>query len=375
MAGIYIHIPFCRQACHYCDFHFSTSLKNKPEIVTAINKELNLRKNYLPEKPMIETIYFGGGTPSLLDEKELDSIFETIYRNFSIAANPEITLEANPDDLSLQKLTALKHSPVNRLSIGIQSFFEEDLKWMNRAHNAKQATVVLQNALQAGFGNLTADLIFGFPLLSDLKWKKNIEQMLQSGIRHLSAYCMTVEKGTPLAGFIKQKKQQPMDEEQAGRQFLFLMDRMAAEGWEQYEISNYAKNACYSKHNTNYWRGIPYLGVGPSAHSFDGKTRQWNTRVNSRYLQNMAEGKPAFQQEVLTLKNQYDEYIMTALRTQWGIQLAVVKERFGENALAALSQKAESLVKTEWVKLTDDAIKLTTKGKLFADKISVELFE
>lgn len=375
MAGIYLHIPFCKQACHYCDFHFSTSLKNKPEMVSALIQELSLRKDYLPENTLIETIYFGGGTPSLLNEKELEALFNAIYQNFRVAENAEITLEANPDDLNTEKLKSLKSSPVNRLSIGIQSFFEEDLRWMNRAHNAEEAERVLENAFKSGFTNISADLIFGYPLLTDAKWERNINHMLQSGIKHLSAYNMTVEKGTPLAGFIRKKQTPTMDEDQSAGQFVMLMEMMKNFGWEQYEISNYAKKGCYSKHNTNYWKAVPYLGIGPSAHSFDGKSRQWNTRVNNRYIQKINSGNLDFDIEILTPQNQLNEYIMTALRTQWGIQLEVVETKFGKAVLDNLLEKCIAFQAKDQIHLSSKEIILTTTGKLYADHLASALFE
>lgn len=344
-------------------------------MVAAITKELFLRKDYLPANELIETIYLGGGTPSLLKENELNSIFNALYQNFRVAENAEITLEANPDDLNLKKLKELKHSPVNRLSIGIQSFFEEDLRWMNRAHSAQDAANVLDNAFNAGFNNITSDLIFGYPLLTDVKWETNINKVMKSGIQHLSAYSMTVEKGTPLSGFIRKKQTQGMEETQSARQFLILMEKMKNLGWEQYEISNYAQNGCYSIHNTNYWRGIPYLGIGPSAHSFDGKSRQWNTRVNNRYLQGVAESHPEFEIETLSQRNQFNEYVMTALRTQWGIQLEAVVTRFGEKAQTRLLEKCKPYQLKEQIYIKDNSILLTTKGKLFADYLASELFE
>lgn len=344
-------------------------------MVAAIAKELVLRKNYLPKDSVIETIYFGGGTPSLLNNSELESLLNTIFHNYTIQGNAEITLEANPDDLNLEKLRELKNTPVNRLSIGIQSFYEEDLRWMNRAHSAKESETVLENAFKTGFQNLTADLIFGYPLLSDKKWESNINRMLQSGVQHLSAYCMTVEKGTPMARFVQKKQQLPMDEEQAGRQFLFLMNKMKVAKWEQYEISNYAQNGCLSRHNTNYWMGIPYLGVGPSAHSFDGESRQWNTKVNSRYIQKLNSGALEFEREILTFENKFNEYVMTALRTRWGIGLDIIKKKFGKETLEALLQKSRKFEKAGQVVVSDKEIQLTTNGKLFADKIAMELFE
>ena len=343
-------------------------------MVNALCRELVLRKHYLPEDTRIETIYFGGGTPSLLDISELQAILNSIYTHYRVADDAEITLEANPDDLSLSKLKALSETPVNRLSIGIQSFFEEDLRWMNRAHSASEAKSVLSNAQNMGFENLTADLIYGYPLLTDEKWKANIEYLLQSGIRHLSAYSMTVEKGTPLWRYIHKGQQKAIDDEQSARQFLFLMAQLQANGWEQYEISNFALNQSYSRHNTNYWRNVPYLGIGPSAHSFDSKSRQWNTKVNNRYIQDIAAGNPVFEKEILSLSDQVNEYLMTALRTMWGLDLRLIEQKFGQTVRAAILKTSQPFIAQKQLVLQDEKLILTQSGKLFADHIAAELF-
>lgn len=280
MAGIYFHIPFCKQACHYCDFHFSTSLRYKDELLAAMLQELVLRKPYLEEQT-IESIYFGGGTPSLLNETELSRLIDAIETNYSISRNVEITLEANPDDLYAAKVTDFRKTNINRFSIGIQSFFEEDLKWMNRAHNASEAESAIKRVQDAGFENITADLIYGFPLLSDEKWAANIEKMTSMDVPHISAYSMTVEPQTALGSFIKTGKQKPMNEGQSADQFVLLMEQLEGKNYEQYEISNFARGEAYSKHNSNYWRGVSYLGIGPSAHSFNQESRQWNISNNA----------------------------------------------------------------------------------------------
>lgn len=343
-------------------------------MVSALCRELVLRKHYLPEGIRIETIYFGGGTPSLLDISELQAILNTIYTHYHVADDAEITLEANPDDLSLSKLKALSETPVNRLSIGIQSFFEEDLRWMNRAHSASEAKSVLTNAQNMGFENLTADLIYGYPLLTDEKWKANIDYLLQSGIRHLSAYSMTVEKGTPLWRYIHKGQQKAMDDEQSARQFLFLMAELQTNGWEQYEISNFALNQSYSRHNTNYWRNVPYLGIGPSAHSFDGQSRQWNTKINNRYIQGIAAGNPVFEKEILSLSNQVNEYLMTALRTMWGVDLVLIGQKFGHAVRVAILKSSQPFIAQKQLILQDEKLILSQSGKLFADHIAAELF-
>ncbi len=374
MAGIYIHIPFCKQACSYCDFHFSTSLKSKEAFVSSLIREIELQKDYLEKDALIETIYFGGGTPSLLSAKELDRIFKTLYDNFSLAKNAEITLEANPDDLSKSKLLELKSSPVNRLSIGIQSFFEKDLKLMNRAHNSQQAENCIKESQSAGFENITIDLIYGTPDLSNDNWKKNLTKAFNFGVPHLSCYSLTVEQKTPLENHIKKGKVKPVDEEQSAEQFLILMGETAKNGYEQYEISNFCKPGFHSRHNSNYWKGINYLGLGPSAHSFDGNSRQWNISNNFRYIQSIAKSKIPSEKETLTLDQKFNEYMMTGLRTSTGISLEKVKTEFGEQYLNALLAVAKAYLGSEKITLKENHLILTNSGKLIADRISSDFF-
>lgn len=373
MAGIYIHIPFCKQACHYCDFHFSTSLKYKDEMLAAILKEIQIQKNYL-EQEKIETIYFGGGTPSILSETDLNHIFQTLYQTFEIAKGAEITLEANPDDLNLTKIKALRNTPINRFSIGVQSFFEEDLKWMNRAHEAKESEYAIKTAQDAGFENITIDLIYGYPLLSDEKWLVNINQTLALDIQHISCYSMTVEQKTALASFVQKGLQKPMDDAQSARQFKILMEKLAEQGFEHYEISNFAKNKNYSKHNTNYWKGVKYLGIGPSAHSFNGISRQWNIANNAKYIDALMQDTIPFEIEELSFANRFNEYVMTSLRTMWGINLHDVINNFGANTTEMLKQNIEEFVNKGWVKFVENHFILTPNGKLYADHIAAELF-
>ena len=373
MAGIYIHIPFCKQACHYCDFHFSTSLIYKDEMLTAIHKEILLQKNYL-ENQKIETIYFGGGTPSLLSADEISLLIAKIQTTFEVINHPEITLEANPDDLGIEKLKDLRNTEVNRLSIGVQSFFDEDLKWMNRAHKVNEAESAIKRAQDFGLENITIDLIYGYPLLNDDKWKQNIKRAIDFQIPHISSYSMTVEPQTALASFIDKGKQKPMDELQSARQFQILIEELTANGFEHYEISNFAKLNQYSKHNTNYWRGVNYLGIGPSAHSFNGETRQWNVANNAKYLAELLKGKIPFELEKLSLENKYNEYIMTSLRTQWGVDLLKIEQDFSERQKKNLLAAAEEYLDKDWLALIDDKLVLTIKGKLYADLITSELF-
>ncbi|MBK0382755.1 radical SAM family heme chaperone HemW [Pedobacter sp. SD-b] len=373
MAGIYIHVPFCKQACHYCDFHFSTSLKYKDEMIGAIHKEIALQKSYLNDQK-IETIYFGGGTPSLLNTNEISRLIATIQTNFEVDKTAEITLEANPDDLTIEKQKDLRNTPINRLSIGVQSFFDEDLKWMNRAHKAQEAETAIKRAQDFGLENITIDLIYGYPLLSDDKWKHNIQKTLDFDIPHISSYGITVEPQTALATFINKGKQKPMDEAQSAAQFQILMEELTSNDFEHYEISNFARPNQYSKHNTNYWRGVHYLGVGPSAHSFNGNNRQWNVANNAKYLAEMLKGQIPFEVEKLTLENKYNEYIMTSIRTLWGIDLSKITENFGADQKNNLMACAEEYLDKNWLALADEKLILTHKGKLYADLIASELF-
>lgn len=374
MAGIYIHIPFCKQACSYCDFHFSTSLKSKEAFVSSLIRELELQKNYLGNNALIETIYLGGGTPSLLSADELNKIFKTIYYNFNITKNVEITLEANPDDLSKTKLQELKKSPVNRLSIGIQSFFEDDLKLMNRAHNSQQAENCIKESQDAGFENITIDLIYGTPGLSNTNWEKNLEKSFNFGVPHLSCYSLTVEQKTPLESYIKKGSVKSVDEEQSAEQFLFLMEETAKNGYEQYEVSNFCKLGFHSRHNSNYWKGIKYLGLGPSAHSFDGNSRQWNVSHNFRYIQSISENKIPAEKETLTTKQKFNEYMMTGLRTSTGISLEKVQTEFGEDYLSTLLTESKNYLDRSKIILKKNHLILTNAGKLIADRISSDFF-
>ncbi len=374
MAGIYFHIPFCKQACHYCDFHFSTSLKQKDGLLDAMRKEIRMQAGYL-QGQTVETLYFGGGTPSLLNAAEIMGLLDEVDAHFALGRDLEVTLEANPDDLDPQKLAAYRQqTPINRFSIGIQSFHEEDLRWMNRVHTASEAETVLFRLRDAGYDNLTADLIYGFPLLTDEKWDANISKLVQFGIPHISAYSMTVESRTALASFIQKGRERGMDDEQSARQFLTLVEALRTAGYEQYEISNFAKLGHIARHNTNYWKGVPYLGIGPSAHSFDGQTRQWNIRNNALYVRSLAEGKLPFEAEQLSPSDRLNEYIMTALRTKWGISLGDVEERFGSAQTERIRREAAPFLAKDEITLDANTLLLTDKGKLMADHIAAMLF-
>ncbi len=349
MAGIYIHIPFCKQACSYCDFHFSTKLSGKQNFIDALLKEIELRASYL-ENEKVETIYFGGGTPSLLSQEELDLIVDQLQKNFFIDSTAEITLEANPDDLSRLKLKELASSPINRLSIGIQSFFEKDLRFMNRAHSATEALNSIQDAQNIGFENLNIDLIFGGPTTSDGMWEKNLEQFVKLKIPHLSAYSLTVEEKTALAHQIEKGRVSPIDDSKNYRHYLALQEVIQANGYEQYELSNYCNNEQYSRHNTAYWFGKKYLGLGPSAHSFDGNSRQWNVNNNIAYVKAIKSGAPFFEKEILSEIDQYHEYLITSLRTKWGVQYVDISTKFSKSIQTHFLQQVK--------KLNDDHIEL-----------------
>ncbi len=374
MAGIYLHIPFCKQACHYCDFHFSTSMKMKDDFILSLKKEIILQKNYLIGEK-INTIYFGGGTPSLLSREELSELISDLHIHYDIDEHAEITLEANPDDLSIYKLKELKAASVNRLSIGIQSFFEEDLRFMNRAHHAKEAIQCITNAQEVGFDNITIDLIYGTPTLSDNHWINNLETAYSLGIPHLSCYCLTVEPKTALANFILQKKVPDVDEQKSSHQFEIMLEAMNKNGFEQYEISNFCKGENYSKHNTAYWQGEKYLGLGPSAHSFNGSTRQWNVSNNAEYIKSITENTIPFELETLTMEQKFNEYLLTSLRTKWGTDINKIEQEFGKEVFELLMKQASVFVERELIILDKNHLYLSTKGKLVADAITSDLFK
>jgi oxygen-independent coproporphyrinogen-3 oxidase len=372
MAGIYIHIPFCKQACHYCDFHFSTSLKYMDELLQALIKELTLQKNYL-DGETVETIYFGGGTPSLLNADELNLLISTITGLHTVAAGAEITIETNPDDLDKAKVQALRESEINRFSIGIQSFFDEDLAWMNRVHRGSEAEAAVKRVQDAGFENLTVDLIYGYPLLSDEKWKYNLDKIFELGVPHISSYSMTVEPQTALASFISKKKQAAMDDKQSAAQFIFMMNAMERQGFEHYEISNFCRPGQYSRHNANYWKGVKYLGIGPSAHSYNGLSRQWNIASNAKYIQSIELNKLPAEMEVLTETNRLNEYVMTSLRTIWGLDLDKLNSIVSA-ASDELLKAARPYLDKQWIIQKENTIYLTPAGKLYADNIALGLF-
>ena len=373
MAGIYIHIPFCKQACHYCDFHFSTSLKKKKDLIQSLITELELRKEEF-KNTEVETIYFGGGTPSLLTNNELQSIIDAVDGNYSVVAYPEITLEANPDDLSHNRIEALTNTPINRLSIGIQSFFETDLKLMNRAHNAQEAKACLEKAVEH-FDNISLDLIYGIPGASNKQWIKNIEIALSFGVPHISSYALTVEPKTALASFIEKGIIENVDDEQAHEQFHILKEQLEEAGFIHYELSNFGKEGFFSKNNSAYWQGKSYIGIGPSAHSFNGKKRSWNVRNNTKYIKAVLNGDLPMEIEHLTKIDQYNEYIMTGLRTVWGVSLEKVEKDFGHLLKNYLIEQANVFINQHLLYIDGEHLRVTKKGQFLSDGIASELFK
>ncbi|MBE7696973.1 radical SAM family heme chaperone HemW [Tenacibaculum finnmarkense] len=372
MAGIYIHIPFCKQSCFYCDFHFSTSLKKKDELISCLITELEIRKNEL-QNELIETIYFGGGTPSLLSSEEITSLLNAIYKHYKVIENPEITLEANPDDLSEEKILELANSPINRLSIGVQSFFEEDLKSMNRAHNSKEAKECLSIATRY-FDNITVDLIYGVPDMSNERWKENLQISFDFGVNHISSYALTVEPKTVLDSFVKNGKYPEPDETEAKEHFDILVAETAKNGFVHYEISNFGKPAYFSKHNTSYWLGKKYIGIGPSAHSFSKTHRSWNIANNAKYIKELQEGKLPNEQEELSEEDQFNEYLMTGLRTIWGVSLAEIQANFKACFKDDLLKSSEKFIAEGLLIIENNTLKTTPKGKFLADGLASELF-
>lgn len=378
MAGIYLHIPFCKQACFYCDFHFSTSLKKKDELISCLIKELEIRKEEL-QNETIETIYFGGGTPSLLSVIEIESILNAIDKNYDVVDNPEITLEANPDDLMSVRAQSrtifedYKKVGINRLSIGIQSFFEDDLKLMNRAHNAEEAKKCLSLATRY-FDNITVDLIYGIQNMSVEKWQENLQTVFDFGINHISSYSLTVEPNTVLDSFIKKGKYPPLNEELAKQHFDILVSETAKNGFVHYEISNFGKPDFFSKHNTSYWRQKKYIGIGPSAHSFTKTHRSWNVANNAKYIKSILENKLPNEVEKLSKEDLFNEYVMTGLRTIWGVSLDKIKNDFGETYIDYLENQSKKYIDEELLYIENQILKTTQKGKFLADGIASDLF-
>jgi oxygen-independent coproporphyrinogen-3 oxidase len=374
MSGIYIHIPFCKQKCHYCNFFSVASGKYRAVYVEALLKEMDRQKNYLEDKT-IHTIYFGGGTPSMLTTKEIHQILKKLDSLFTISNDVEITLEANPDDLNEDKLKSLKNeTAINRLSMGVQSFFDDDLTYLNRVHSGNQARDAIELTLKNKFDNLTIDLIYGIPTLSEEKWQRNLEIFLSYNLPHLSAYSLTVEPKTALSTLIRKKKMLPVDEEKAIRHFNILLEETNKNDYIHYEISNFAKQGYYSKHNSIYWLGGHYLGLGPSAHSFNGVSRQWNVSAMKHYIEADTLAKTVFEKEVLSTNQRYDEYVMTSLRTSWGCDSEHILNVFGQHYFLHFESGVQPFLVEGKLEKKGSIYTLTKKGKLFADGIAAALF-
>lgn len=372
MAGIYIHIPFCKQKCTYCDFHFSTTFEAyRAEMVESIAQEIVSRKNYLEGEPL-NSIYFGGGTPSILTKDELSLLFKTIKSHFVIATDVEITLEANPDDIQLESLNSWKEVGINRLSIGIQSFKKEDLEWMNRAHTVEEGLNCVSLAKKVGFDNLTVDLIYGLPNLSNVEWKGHINKVIDLGVTHISAYCLTIEEKTKLHSLVKSGKIIPASEDLQSEQFKILVETLKEANFEQYEISNFCQPNCQAVHNTNYWKGISYLGVGPSAHSFNGTSRSWNISNNSQYIKRIARNETHFETEQLSTANRFNELVLTGLRTSFGVKLKQLSDIVELDA--NFYSQVSAFEKNGLLRVKNRTIILTQKGRLQADRIASDLF-
>ena len=374
MAAIYFHVPFCKQACHYCNFHFSTSLKHKNPVLDAMLSELKLRKEELVETEKINSIYFGGGTPSLLSSAEVSVLIHEVKRNFNVAVDAEITLEMNPDDDRPDYLEELKTIGVNRLSVGIQSFHEEELKLMNRAHNAQEAFDVL-NRIQGLYDNFSLDLIFGLPNSTPESWQKNVEYALQFNPTHISSYLLTVEPKTVLNHQIDNKQIEVLGEEDVLTQFNFLVDRLQAKGYDHYELSSFGKPGFRSVNNTAYWSEKPYLGIGPSAHSFNGETRSWNISNNAQYLKGISVGKPMIEREKLSDADRYNEYIMIGLRMQNGISLDYIEKNFGSDYKILLKKGVQSQIASQVLYWDGDSLKVSRNAMMLVDGIASDLFK
>ena len=371
MAGLYLHIPFCKQACYYCDFHFSTDDRHMPELCEAMVRELMIQKDYL--KDPVNTLYFGGGTPSLLKREEIDTLFNTIQTHYMITPDAEVTLEANPDDLSKEKLKELHAAGINRLSIGIQSFDEGLLKFLHRAHDTRAARRCLSEVREAGFNNTSIDLIYAIPGLSKKVWEETLEEALRFSPEHISSYALTLEERTVFGNWNKRGKFHPVDEESAAQQFEILMDVLSNAGYEHYEISNFCKPGFYSKHNSSYWKQSQYLGVGPSAHSYNGNSRQSNVRNNALYVRSIHSGTIPFEREILSRENKINEYILTTLRTMWGCDLNFLKQELDDDLLGRRPEYVSQLRQQGFATMEEGILRLTQKGKFLADKIVEDL--
>src|SRR5690554_437925 len=373
MAGIYVHIPFCKQACTYCDFHFSTSMRNKSNVLKSIEREAELRKDYFGEHN-IETLYFGGGTPSLMTGGGLKSMIKALRDQYNFTPEIEFTFEANPDDLTAEKIEMLVENGVNRLSISIQSFDDKYLKWMNRAHRSIDSVTCVKRAQDAGITNISIDLIYGLPDLDNETWRQELDKAIDLGVNHISAYCLTVEPATALGFRVRKGTEKPVDEEAASQQFQIMIEKLEAAGFEQYELSNFARKGFYSKHNTAYWLGVPYIGLGPSAHSFKPAERAWNIANNVRYIHKIEAGELPLTQESLSQNDQFNEWIMTGLRTKWGVDITVGIQSFGIDLRDGNEAMIEKLIAEGKAEVNGNNFHLTRKGFFLADGIASSLF-
>ena len=370
MAGIYIHIPFCKQACSYCNFHFSTTAKHREEIVSAMLKEIEHRADFYDDE-LIKSIYLGGGTPSILSQAELSSIFNQLERHFDLNELEEVTLEANPDDLSKEKLRELKELPINRLSIGIQSFHQKDLDFMNRAHSAEEGIASVKRALDMGFEKLSLDLIFGIPTSTTAQWEANLKQIFSLDFDHLSAYALTLEEGTLFHHQVKSGKIKEVDDQVVAEQYQLLQDYIEHENWEQYELSNYCRNEQYAIHNTAYWMNERYLGIGPAAHSYDGRNRRWNVANNHLYYKHIHEGKEYFETEQLSEVDRYHELLISRLRTKWGIPKTFLEETFSSIILEHFTNSCAKL--SEYIEEKDDRYQIKGRYWFTSDNLLEQL--
>ena len=372
MAGIYVHIPFCKKRCSYCDFHFSTTFSSyREKLIAAICLELEMRKTELNDIP-VETVYFGGGTPSLLTKDELFDILHAVRAHYHLVEIPEITFEVNPDDATEENLLAWKEIGINRLSIGLQSFQESDLTWMNRSHSTQQGETAVRLAQAHGFDNISIDLIYGLPDLSNEQWLSHLKRALDLKVQHISSYCLTIEPKTALNHFVAKGKLSRPTEDQQSEQFDLLVSTLGQAGFEQYEISNFAKDQLYAKHNSAYWNFTPYLGVGPSAHSFDGIQRRWNVANNTKYYQQIGKNQDWYEVEILSVSEKWNEYFLTGLRTKWGVLKRSIMELGGFNSTEL--KQLDSYLQNDLMRLNDEQYVLTEKGKLQADGIASSFF-
>ncbi len=374
MSGIYIHIPFCRQACSYCDFHFTVRHDDKESLLKAIRTELHERTGYLNSDPQVRTIYFGGGTPSLLNHAELESILLSIRENYEVINDPEITLEANPDDLTAQKLGELRSVGINRLSIGIQSFHDSELKFMNRAHDVDDAVRCVNEASRAGFNNISIDLIYGVPGQGASAWEHNLNVASDLPVKHLSCYALTIEKHTLLHNLVKKEEIRPAIDEHVAEQFLTMNKFLTSKGFEHYEVSNLALPGYRSKHNTSYWNDVIYLGVGPSANSFDSNSRRSNVRSNKAYIEGILNGNDPSSTEILSEKNRFNEYIMTRLRTSEGINIRKAKTLLPSEYASQIDQQLKRQVESGMLIVSGDMYSMPYDKWLVSDAVIRELF-